>query len=91
MTHYSDNPGMVRVDFFRPETATWYMTEAVDMTNFYNMNDPYTAVLEALYKSRHGVGVEERWIIVVMEPYHKHAYPVMITPGRASYTPWVTG
>lgn len=74
MTHYSDNPGMVRVDYFRP-SGKWYMTEAHDMTGYYDTSDPYSAVEQALRDAG-------RWLphftIVVREPYHQYSYPVMI-------------
>lgn len=74
MTHYSNNPGMVRVDYFRP-SGNWYMTEAHDMSAYYNVPDIYEAVEQMLRRA-------DRWkphfTQVVLEPYHKNAYPVMI-------------
>lgn len=88
MTHYSDNPAHVRVDFFKPENGTWYMTEVLDMSGLYNeLLGPYEAVAKALAKTRHN-GLLHNWIILVQEPYHINAYPVLLMPGRASYTPW---
>lgn len=74
MTNYSENPGMVRVDYFK-ESGKWYMTEAVDMSEFWDYAiTPSDAVQAALKKAG-------RWLphfnIVALEPYHKSAYPVM--------------
>lgn len=73
MTNYSDNPNMVRVDYFKP-SGKWYMTEAHNMGDFYNEPFVHDAVRKALER-------DGRWLphftIVVLEPYHKNAYPVM--------------
>lgn len=37
MTHYSDNPADVRVDFFKP-SGKWYTTESVRWTGFWEGN-----------------------------------------------------
>lgn len=89
MTHYSNNPGLVRADFFKPESGNWYTSEELDMSYHY-MDGPsvYDAVRNALAKTRHGAEAEKRWIIVVLEPYHRNSYPVMLTPGRAVYKAW---
>lgn len=74
MTNYSDNPGMVRVDYFKA-SGKWYMTEAHDMSDFW---DHGLWVGEAVEAALRKAG---RWLphftIVVLEPYHKNAYPVM--------------
>lgn len=90
MTNYSDQPGHVRVDFFKPDTGKWYMTETLDMTEFYDEPLVQNAVRGALAKTRHGANAESHWVIVVMQPYHLRSIPVMLTPGRASYEPWPT-
>jgi hypothetical protein len=72
--NYSDNPGMVRVDYFKP-SGKWYMTEAHDMYDFYNELDIYKAVEMMLVR-------DDRYLrhfdIVVLEPFHRNSYPVMI-------------
>lgn len=89
MVNYSENPGHVRVDFFKPTSGKWYMTEMLDMSDFYNEGiTPHDAVRRALGKTRHGEDAEKRWIIVVNEPYHRSAYPVLLMPGKASYEDW---
>ena len=75
MTNYSDNPGMVRVDFFKP-SGKWYMTEALDMYDFWDCGiTPHDAVIAALEKSGRNLTHFTR---VVLEPYHRSAYPVML-------------
>jgi hypothetical protein len=75
MTHYNDNPGMVRVDYFK-ESGKWYMTEAHDMSDFYDELSIYTAVEKMLVRDGRYL---RHFHILVMEPYHRNAYPVMIT------------
>ena len=84
MTHYSENPGMVRVDYFRP-SGKWYMTEAVDMSDDWDEPFIHDAVALALgrhwVKSHGGVERRDRWqqfTVVVLEPYHRNAYPIML-------------
>lgn len=74
MTHFSDNPGMVRVDFFRP-SGKWYMTEAHDMSDFYNEPVIHDAVCKMLERDGR---LLTHFDILVLEPYHKNAYPVML-------------
>lgn len=75
MTHYADNPGMVRVDYFK-DSGKWYMTEAHDMSEFYNEPSIHDAVRKTLER-------DGRWLphftIVVLKPYHQHAHPVSFT------------
>lgn len=89
MTNYSNEPGHVRIDFFKPESGKWYMTEMLDMSDFYHEGiGPHDAVRAALAKTRHGADAEKRWVIVVLEPYCENAHPITLTPGRASYEPY---
>ena len=75
MTNYSNNPGSVRVDFFK-ESGKWYMTEAVDMSEFWDFgNTPHDAVTAALEAKGRNL---KHFTRVVLEPYHKSAYPVML-------------
>jgi hypothetical protein len=90
MTNYSENPGHVRIDFWKPESGNWYMTEMLDMSDEYDATHVYAAVRNALAKTRHGRLADKRWIITVAEPYHVNAHPVMLSPGRASYEDWPT-
>jgi hypothetical protein len=77
VTHYSDNPGHVRADFFK-ESGKWYMTETINMEPYYNELDIFVAVKKALVDSGRG---DTTLMVVVLEPYHRNAYPVCI-PAR---------
>ena len=75
MTNYSDNPGNVRVDFFK-ESGKWYMTEEVNMYEFWDYGlTPHEAVEAALEKKGRNL---KHFTRVVLEPYHRSAYPVML-------------
>lgn len=72
---YSENNGMVRVDYFK-HSGKWYMTEALDMSAFYNHGIyPGEAVRAALVAAgRLCPGFHK----VVLHPYFNSGYPVMI-------------
>lgn len=75
MTNYSVTPGMVRVDFFK-ESGKWYMTEDLDMSDFWDYGiGPGEAVEQALEAKGRNL---KHFTRVVLEPYHKLAYPVML-------------
>jgi len=74
MTHYSDSPGMVRVDFFKP-SGKWYMTEDLDMYDFWDELIPHDAVEKALERNGRNL---KHFTRVVLQPYHRNAYPVML-------------
>lgn len=74
MTHYNENPGMVRVDYYKPG-GKWYMTEAHDMSEFYDERDIYEAVRKTLIRDGRYL---THFTIVVAQPYHKNAYPIML-------------
>lgn len=83
--NYSENPSSVRVDFFRP-SGKWYMTEALDMRDFWtsgpgNMG-PADAVRAALERTERGRGLLESFIVVVIDPYHQYEYPVVLLPPK---------
>lgn len=89
MTHYSNKPGHVRVDFFKPG-GKWKYTFEVNMGPFYNEPLIHDAIGKALdadshlgRPTRHQVYDHPWWHtwegpILVLEPYHKHAHPVML-------------
>jgi hypothetical protein len=80
MTNYSDNPGNVRVDFFKP-SGKWYMTEQYDMSKFYHTGPtPIDAVTAMLEDSLRGRSLMRQFIVVVLEPYHDKSYPVVLVP-----------
>lgn len=83
MTNYSENGASCRFEFFKA-SGKWYMTEAVDMTGFYNIDiGPRDGVIAAWVKRCESLGREphDDFHIVVSEPYHKNAYPVMLVAG----------
>lgn len=72
---YSENPGMVRVDFFKPG-GKWYMTEELDMSDFWDFGIiPHDAVVAALEAKGRNL---KHFTRVVLKPYHRSAYPVML-------------
>lgn len=72
---YSNNPGSVRVDFFKPG-GKWYMTEDLDMARFWGFGiTPHEAVEAALEAKGRNL---KHFTRVVLKPYHKSAYPVML-------------
>ena len=81
---YIDKPEMVRVDFFRP-SGKWYTTEAVEWLyygNEPNLPENYL-IVEIFHASlrKHFEKTPGRLIgmvAVCLEPYYKHAHPVMI-------------
>ncbi len=88
--HYSDTPGHVRVDYFKP-SGKWYTTEQIDMTEWWigsretaasqgnPRTDIFQAVKNAIAKAGHG---HADMIAVVLAPYHEHEHPVMLMPGE---------
>jgi len=90
MTHYSDNPGHVRVDFFRTG-GKWYTTEVIDMTKWWvgsrktaeEQNTSSTSIHDAIKHAIDESGCKYKdMIAVVLEPYHEHAHPIMIFPDK---------
>ncbi len=80
MTNYANNPGMVRADFHKA-SGKWYMTEAIDMSNYYDDLDIHEAVRKALADLRPDRPAD--WYkyvhVVVSNPYHRNAYPIRLT------------
>lgn len=74
MTHYTDNPGMVRVDYFKP-SGKWYMTEAHDMSDYYNDPDIHRAIEAMLERDGRNL---KHFTRVILEPYHQNACPIML-------------
>lgn len=76
---------MVRGELFT-ETGKWKYTVQIDMMGFYSELDINDAVRKALRNTDSDIrGVTDsavapgsRYTLVVFEPYHKNAYPVMI-------------
>jgi len=80
MSNYSANPGMVKVDFYKPG-GKWYMTEAVDMSDFYHTGAIHEAVAMAIRDGlKNGERLLMQFIVLVDEPYHQNSHPVMLVP-----------
>lgn len=89
---YSEDPAMVRVDFFKP-SGKWYCTEAVAWTGAYHGPSAYVEGLarrgegrlihEAFAKSlRDHLGDRLREMdAVCIHPYHQNEHPIMIRSG----------
>jgi hypothetical protein len=89
MSHYSDDPYMVRVDFFK-DSGKWYTTEAVPMTGEWRggpnsqLYDMFAkAIIEHLTDNGRGSVRLGDMIAVCLNPYHEHAHPLMIPVKRA--------
>ena len=89
---YSDDPEMVRVDFFKA-SGKWYCTEAVRFSD-YNEPDIHFAFAKALRE--HFKNCPDRlsdMMAVCLEPYHKNEHPLMLTSGAwlRYLIPWNQG
>lgn len=80
MTNYTTQPGMVRADFHK-SSGKWYMTEAINMEPYYDDLDIHKAVEKALADLRPDRPADwyKDFHVVVQEPYHRNAYPIMLT------------
>lgn len=75
MTHYSNDPTMCRVDFFKPG-GKWKYTEGVPFDDNYHLN-PVDGLKRAL--RTHCQGRFKGLVAVCLHPYSKYEHPVMIT------------
>jgi hypothetical protein len=79
--NYSNNPGHVRVDFFKlnqGRPTKWYCTEAVDMTGFYDeplIHDAFTAALIRHFGSTPRLG---GMVAFCPEPFHMNGHPICV-------------
>ena len=85
MSHYSDDPAMVRVDFFRP-TGKWYTDEAVKwIGNGFTEDAP---LIHEQFKNslrNHFKDTPDRLSdmdAICLEPYHKHSHSIQLKAGR---------
>ena len=78
MSNYSDDPTMVRVDFFRP-SGKWYTTEAVKWVGGWSKNvciwGAYKKALIAHFKD---IPRLDDMVAVCLEPYHEYGFPLMM-------------
>ncbi len=83
--NYSDDPAMVRVDFFKA-SGKWYTTEAVKWTGGYHgisLHDSFNKSLREHFKESPKRLSEMD--AVCLEPYHENAHPLCIRSGRWIY------
>lgn len=83
MTHYSDNPADVRVDFFKP-SGKWYTTESVRWTGFWEGNKQliHKAFAQSLrdhFKEKPNRLSEMD--AICLEPYHEYSHPIQLKNG----------
>ena len=84
MSNYTDNPAMVRVDFWRP-SGKWYTTEAVEWAGNGFLDDAppihrqFKTSLREHFKDSPGrlSGMDA----TCLEPYHKNSHPIQIKAG----------
>lgn len=76
---YSNNPAMVRVDFFK-ESGKWYATGEMNW-NTYDNDELIHAVFIRCLNEQFGDRYKEM-IAICLKPYHVHSHPLMIKPGR---------
>lgn len=76
---YSDNPRMVRVDFFKTSGSYGY-TEAVNMDDYFApvIQRAFMSALIKHLKQPDGSIRLAGMTAVCLEPYHQHAYPLML-------------
>lgn len=78
MSNYSNDPAMVRVDFFR-ETGKWYDTEAIKWTGKYKNSVIHNEFKKSLRD--HLKGRYSDMDAICLEPYHEHSHPIQIKNG----------
>lgn len=88
---YSDDPSMVRVDFFKP-SGKWYCTEAVKWTGKYfgkyekgiEIREDVQLPLDAFATSlcNHLDNRLSEMTAICLEPYHEFSYPLMLKNGE---------
>lgn len=75
MSNYSPNEGMVRANLFKP-SGKWSGDWGIDMSPYYNEPNIHDAVRKAVAAG--GRSISAGWRLVVLDPYHMHAHPIMI-------------
>lgn len=88
---YSEDPAMVRVDFFKP-SGKWYTTEAVKWTGEWKgsienggelMHDAFAKSLRDHFKNTGGGYINRlsEMDAVCLHPYHEHEHPICLRKG----------
>ena len=76
---YAVEDSKVRLDRFK-QSGKWYDSYSLDMQGFWDVGPtPHDAVQAAMDKQ--GIRGIEGGFVIVLEPYHKHSYPVVIFAG----------
>lgn len=83
MSNYSDDPAMVRVDFFK-SSGKWYETEAVKWTGEWKgdkqlIHDAFKKSLKDHFKD-----YPDRLSdmdAICLEPYHEYSHPIQVKNG----------
>ena len=72
--HYSEDPSRCRVDFFR-KIGKWVASQEFEMGDW--TNPDVSAVVKKALRKRFS-GYYSGCIAVVLEPYSRYSYPVML-------------
>lgn len=73
--NYSQNPAMVRVDFFK-ESGKWYATEQMEWTHWsgkFLIHDVFAWCLISNFNGHY-----HDMTAVCLKPCHEHAHPIML-------------
>lgn len=86
MSHYSEHPDHIRVDFFK-QNGSWYTTEEVEWVGPWKAEGAkliYDQFAETLIRHLRGTAQDSNYIrlsdmlAVCLEPYHENAFPLMM-------------
>ena len=78
--NYSENPSMVRVDFFKA-SGKWYTTEEMQWDRYSVDKDGTNELIHDTFRRclKHGFdGYYSGMTAVCLEPCHEHGYPLML-------------
>ncbi len=84
---YSTDDSIVRVDFFK-STGKWYTTEAIKWTGEYKNSLIHKEFAKSLFNA---LQLDDKtfkyngMLAVCLEPYHEHAYPLMMQVNDIPY------
>lgn len=85
MSNYSDREDDVRVDFFK-DSGKWYTAEKVRWTGSFGKVSLQESFAKTLINHLARDGEMPRMMdmtAVCLEPYHRHAFPVMMKVSEA--------
>jgi len=80
---YTTDDQMVRVDFFRP-SGRWYTTEQLKWDRYFTNEEDGSVELimdtfdRCLVEQFFDLYVKDRLYAICLEPYHEHAFPLML-------------